>query len=105
MQVFPRYQEVTAENELKLNSKKWVKFKPINFKFSEFLLFHSNGMRLWCLDEDRNMLFSQEYFSVGGGFIVNGATHTAPDFQYLALDKLYPVIRGGSGAPPPDSVT
>merc|ERR1719411_1450760 len=51
LHVFPRYQEVTKEQELNLAGKKWVKIKEINFRMRDFLIFHSNGIRFWCLDE------------------------------------------------------
>src|SRR5690606_26525873 len=42
------------------------------FLKSEVLERHSNGMRFTALDTDSNALHAQEYFSVGGGFIVRG---------------------------------
>src|SRR5690606_37297571 len=42
------------------------------FLKSEVLPRHSNGMRFTALDADGNTLHRQEYFSIGGGFIVRG---------------------------------
>ncbi|HEX6930254.1 MAG TPA: L-serine ammonia-lyase [Gammaproteobacteria bacterium] len=42
------------------------------FLKSEMLERHSNGMRFTALDADSNTLHAQEYFSIGGGFIVRG---------------------------------
>ena len=52
------------------------------FLKNEVLERHSNGMRFTALDADGNTLHAQEYFSVGGGFIVraddagDGSTQT-----------------------------
>ncbi len=35
---------------------------------------HPNGMRFSCYDEDGTLLATNEYFSVGGGFVVNEKT-------------------------------
>lgn len=35
---------------------------------------HSNGMRFSVFDENGDMLATNEYFSVGGGFVVNDKT-------------------------------
>jgi L-serine dehydratase len=35
-----------------------------------FLPFHSNAMRFWALDARGDMVHSDEYYSIGGGFIV-----------------------------------
>ncbi|KAI8333369.1 serine dehydratase alpha chain-domain-containing protein [Chlamydoabsidia padenii] len=35
---------------------------------------HPNGMRLCAYDKDANMVATNEYFSIGGGFVVNDAT-------------------------------
>ena len=35
------------------------------------LRFHSNGMRFYAFDADQKLLRQSEYYSVGGGFVVN----------------------------------
>ncbi|KAK6216017.1 glycylpeptide N-tetradecanoyltransferase [Pestalotiopsis sp. IQ-011] len=51
----------------------------VDFKWQwgKTLALHSNGMRLTVFDKDGNMLATNELFSVGGGFVVNGAMSTA----------------------------
>ncbi|ETI26022.1 L-serine ammonia-lyase [Cladophialophora carrionii CBS 160.54] len=39
---------------------------------------HSNGMRLTVFDEEGDMLATNDLFSVGGGFVVNGALSINP---------------------------
>jgi L-serine dehydratase len=41
------------------------------FNKSETLPYHSNGMRFAALDADGEVLFERDYYSVGGGFVVN----------------------------------
>ena len=47
------------------------------WRWGQKLALHSNGMRLTVFDEEGNMLATNDLFSVGGGFVVNGALSTA----------------------------
>ncbi|KAH8172476.1 serine dehydratase alpha chain domain-containing protein [Sarocladium implicatum] len=47
------------------------------WEWGKKLPLHSNGMRLMVFDEEGFMLASNDLFSVGGGFVVNGAMSTA----------------------------
>ena len=40
---------------------------------NSFLSLHENGMTITALDADRNVLYHQTYYSIGGGFIVDEA--------------------------------
>ncbi|KAL1878534.1 hypothetical protein VTK73DRAFT_7875 [Phialemonium thermophilum] len=51
--------------------------KDFRWQWGQKLALHSNGMRLTVFDEDGNMLATNDMFSVGGGFVVNGALSTA----------------------------
>ncbi len=44
----------------------------------EFLPFHANGMRFTACSSDGKQLYSREYFSVGGGFVVDPSGPGAP---------------------------
>lgn len=44
------------------------------WRWDQVLKTHPNGMRFSCFDEDGNLLATNEYFSVGGGFVVNDKT-------------------------------
>lgn len=81
-----RFETIKAEKKLHLGH--WLpgeQGKEIQFDYeSDFkwewgkkLPLHSNGMRLMVFDEEGYMLASNELFSVGGGFVVNGAMSTA----------------------------
>lgn len=48
------------------------------WEWSRKLPMHSNGMRFRVFDENGDMLATNDLFSVGGGFVVNGKMSTAP---------------------------
>ncbi|KAI0020273.1 serine dehydratase alpha chain-domain-containing protein [Xylariomycetidae sp. FL0641] len=51
--------------------------KDFKWEWGKKLPLHSNGMRFTVFDEEGNMLATNDLFSVGGGFVVNGALSTA----------------------------
>lgn len=67
------YGHCLIHEELDLNQKYSVNFnynKDIIFHYDEFLPEHSNGMR-FSLFRGQELLCEKEYFSIGGGFIVD----------------------------------
>lgn len=53
----------------------------------ESLEFHSNGMRFTAFDQQGNALLVKEYYSVGGGFVVDDShANEDPDEQQLVED-------------------
>lgn len=81
-----RFEDIKSSKKLHLGH--WLpgeQGKEINFDYDvdfkwewgKKLPLHSNGMRLMVFDEEGFMLASNELFSVGGGFVVNGAMSTA----------------------------
>lgn len=48
---------------------------------------HPNGLRFTVFNVDGDMLATNEYFSVGGGFVVNQETQTAENLYYMGIDK------------------
>ncbi|KAI1333525.1 serine dehydratase alpha chain-domain-containing protein [Xylariaceae sp. FL0016] len=51
--------------------------KDFKWQWGKKLPLHSNGMRFTVFDKDGNMLATNDLFSVGGGFVVNGALSTS----------------------------
>jgi L-serine dehydratase len=49
------------------------------FHREEVLPHHTNGMRFTAYDQDQNVLLSQIYYSIGGGFIINSAKIDTPE--------------------------
>ena len=71
-------QRIANEEAIELLGRHRIAFDQdmhLLFLKSEALERHSNGMRFTALDESGNTLHAQEYYSVGGGFIVRGDDH------------------------------
>ncbi|EPQ31869.1 uncharacterized protein PFL1_00068 [Pseudozyma flocculosa PF-1] len=52
--------------------------RDFKWNFGQVLPHHPNGLRLSVFDEAGEMLATNDYYSVGGGFVVNGALATPP---------------------------
>ncbi|KAJ1037657.1 hypothetical protein NDA10_001227 [Ustilago hordei] len=50
--------------------------RDLKWMFGQVLPHHSNGIRMSVFDQDGEMLATNDYYSVGGGFVVNGALAT-----------------------------
>lgn len=72
--------------------------RDFRWQWGKKLPLHSNGMRLTVFDEGGNMLATNDFFSVGGGFVVNGALSTASGSDTLHLQD----SQAGSGGHPVD---
>ena len=73
-QIPVRLDLINRNKTLKLMNEHYIPFEEKNsliFYHDEFLPHHSNGMRFTVFDTDRNVLHEQEFYSVGGGFILN----------------------------------
>ncbi len=52
--------------------------RDFKWEWSRKLPLHSNGMRLTVFDAEGDMLATNDFYSVGGGFVVNGALSIYP---------------------------
>ena len=52
------------------------------FMYHERLPRHSNGMRFTALAADRRVLREEDYYSIGGGFVVRGDEAEARDTRH-----------------------
>lgn len=74
--MLPRMKAIQDSQKLFLNGEKEIDFhfkEHFLFHQKEFLPKHSNGMRFTAYSDQKNIkkaLFSQIYYSIGGGFIV-----------------------------------
>ncbi|MDX1453969.1 MAG: L-serine ammonia-lyase [Gammaproteobacteria bacterium] len=69
----PTLQDIAESEAIELLGKHKIDFDrdmQLLFIKHEFLDRHSNGMRLTAFDGNDTELYSMEYFSIGGGFIV-----------------------------------
>jgi L-serine dehydratase len=72
----PRVKVIKETKILALAQKKEITFdyaKDLCFLQKETLPKHSNGMQFNAFDEHSNLLFSEIYYSIGGGFITTDA--------------------------------
>ncbi|KAG0082637.1 hypothetical protein BGZ93_010614 [Podila epicladia] len=75
-----RLKAIDEHKALTLNSTNRIKFDPAKdlvFHYFESLPQHPNGMRFCCFDDQGDLLATNEYFSIGGGFVVNERTQLA----------------------------
>jgi len=73
--IAPTMDAIDRDRELQLYGRHPVSFSRetnLVFHMAESLPEHPNGMRITAFDHDGVVLHKQEYFSVGGGFIVSG---------------------------------
>jgi len=70
-----RIESIRASNSLNLLAKRSISFRveaDLISLVNETLPHHSNGMNFSASDGAGQLLYSQDYFSVGGGFVVDG---------------------------------
>ncbi|KAK9718023.1 hypothetical protein K7432_005804 [Basidiobolus ranarum] len=75
-----RVKAMEDTESISLNGTKKIQFKPsedLQFHYFESLPHHPNGMRCTVFDENGDMLATNEYFSIGGGFIFQEETQIA----------------------------
>jgi L-serine dehydratase len=70
-----RLQHIRSSGKIKLLGKHEIAFdEPMNLLFhkDQMLPKHSNGLRFTALDSDDKVLLQEEFYSIGGGFIIRG---------------------------------
>ncbi|KAJ1816019.1 hypothetical protein LPJ75_002165, partial [Coemansia sp. RSA 2598] len=78
--IITRVQAMHDTNAITLNGMHRVRFNPdkdMTLHYYESLPQHPNGMRFTVFDGNGDMLATNEYFSIGGGFVVNENTQVA----------------------------
>jgi hypothetical protein len=87
-----RYDAVLTTKTLMLGGNHRIHYdmdKDMLWRYDVVLKTHPNGMRFSCFDQDGTLLATNEYFSVGGGFVVNEKTqgwqYGLPSTQTLPL--------------------
>ena len=86
--MIPRMHEILNSHTLNLGGKKTIQFnESTDFLFlqKELLPKHTNGMRFSAFDDQNNLLISEIYYSIGGGFIT-----TEEDFDRDPVDSNNP---------------
>jgi len=83
--IAPALAQIRESKQLALLGRKLVAFDEktdLVFNKRQKLPYHSNGMRFTAYAADERVLASREYYSVGGGFVVN--TDEAADDRIVA---------------------
>ena len=79
-QMDPAVARIRATGRIRLLGRHEIPFdEPMQLLFMrhERLERHSNGMRFTALGEDRSTLREEDYFSIGGGFILRGSARAS----------------------------
>ncbi|WP_058494364.1 L-serine ammonia-lyase [Legionella worsleiensis] len=94
----PRMHEILNTHTLNLGGKKNISFnEATDFLFlqKELLPKHTNGMRFSAFDSEGNLLISQVYYSIGGGFITteedfdkSGEDSNPPPYPFSTAEQL-----------------
>jgi L-serine dehydratase len=86
--MLPRTLEILETQTLCLGGKKTIPFhdaRDFLFLQKELLPQHTNGMRFSAFDDASNLLLSQVYYSIGGGFIVTEEEFATPSEDKITL--------------------
>ncbi|KZS94390.1 L-serine ammonia-lyase [Sistotremastrum niveocremeum HHB9708] len=85
-----RYEAILSNKSLVLNGTHHVHYdmdRDMIWRWDQVLKTHPNGMRFSCFGSEGELLATNEYFSVGGGFVVNDKTKIDENLFYKGVDK------------------
>ncbi|KAJ1671133.1 hypothetical protein EV182_007805, partial [Spiromyces aspiralis] len=99
--ILSRVQAMHDTHTITLNGTHRVHFNPekdLTLHYYESLPQHPNGMRFSVFDANGDLLATNEYFSIGGGFVVNDRTQVAhgDNVYYRKEDNLGSSASGSS---------
>lgn len=80
-----RYQAILDNQILMLNGTHRIKYdmeRNMVWRFDQVLPTHPNGMRFSVFDRNGDLLATNEYYSVGGGFGMSTVSYTSPLNNY-----------------------
>jgi L-serine dehydratase len=73
-QIEPMLERIRSQRQIRLAGERTISFSELDdlvFRTGKVLPYHSNGMRFEAFDADGERLERHDYYSVGGGFVVN----------------------------------
>ncbi|KAI0741465.1 L-serine ammonia-lyase [Daedaleopsis nitida] len=85
-----RYAAILENKTLTLGGRHPIVYdmdRDMVWRWDQVLKTHPNGMRFSVFGEDGELLATNEYFSVGGGFVVNEKTKVDENLFYKGVDK------------------
>ncbi|EJD48003.1 L-serine ammonia-lyase, partial [Auricularia subglabra TFB-10046 SS5] len=86
----PRYDAILEFKTLMLGGTHKIHYdmdRDMLWRWDHVLKTHPNGMRFAVFDANGDLLATNEYFSVGGGFVVNQQTKVDENLFYKGIDK------------------
>jgi L-serine dehydratase len=93
----PRMAEIADSGRLRLGGAREIAIDPredLVFHKRQTLPHHPNGMRFTALDADGEVLLARDYYSVGGGFVVNTDDAAADRIMPDSTKLKYPYSSG-----------
>ncbi len=75
-QIESRLEQIKSSHSLNLSGQHRIHFdydKQLKLHRKKCLAYHSNGMQIAALDADGDEIYSNTYYSIGGGFVVEEA--------------------------------
>ncbi|KAJ7180425.1 serine dehydratase alpha chain-domain-containing protein [Mycena filopes] len=85
-----RYETIVKNKSLLLSGHHRIHYdmdRDMLWRWDQVLKTHPNGMRFSVFGDDGDLLATNEYFSVGGGFVVNDKTKVDENLFYKGVDK------------------
>ncbi|KAI9511535.1 serine dehydratase alpha chain-domain-containing protein [Russula earlei] len=85
-----RYTAIQTNKTLLLGGKHRISYdmnRDMLWRWDQVLKTHPNGMRFSVFDENGDLVATNEYFSVGGGFVVNEKTKVDENLYYKGVNK------------------
>lgn len=95
--VAPTVKRIRENHQLRLMGRRTITFNPAEhllFLYKETLPRHTNGMRCCAYNDKGELLAERNYYSVGGGFIVEGDEETTADAP--GIEPPYPFSSGAT---------
>ena len=96
-----RVSVIGKEKKLNLRQDHTIEFIPrdhLLWRTQDELPFHPNGIKYTAFDDQNEVLSEEEYYSVGGGFVIAGNPHKHNAFRYL--DEESPDLHEHDAEPP-----
>jgi len=96
-QIEARLARIRAETTINIPKRPalpYVEKRDLIFNKRQKLPHHSNGMRFSAFDEAGELLFTREYYSVGGGFVVNQDEAADDKIVPDSTELPYPFLSG-----------
>ncbi|KAJ2083633.1 hypothetical protein H4R24_000691 [Coemansia sp. RSA 988] len=105
--IISRVESMQDTNTITLNGVHRIRFNPdkdMTLHYYESLPQHPNGMRFTVFNQNGDMLATNEYFSIGGGFVVNEKTQVAHGENVYYRDSKHDLLHMQSTQPATESI-